>query len=342
MIVKNSNSNFGGINILFCGDFCQLPPVNEEALYKLTRMESQKSGFVCNVCKSCKTKYSNKYKKNPSQYSNEKENGRLLWLQLTHVEILTQQIRQIEDPEFAALLKRLRVGECTDADFKLLNTRFISKNDLGDEWSEVPILVSRNILKMEINKIKIKIFAQKYKKNIYKVNSIDQQKKYNNIKKVADHTNIILKALDGSSTGNLPTQLSLVIGAKYFITSNSATELGLANGIEVILRKIYSSNTKHQCGNGEFEFDEMLYCLIVELIKSTDKKFSNLEKSMVPIFPKTESFELKLYGKKDENSEGLRIKRTQFPLVPAYAYTVHKAQGKTLNKVIGNFNYLIE
>jgi ATP-dependent DNA helicase PIF1 len=65
MIVKNSNSNFGGINILFCGDFCQLPPVNEEALYKLTKMESQKSGFVCNVCKSCKTNYSNKYKKIP-------------------------------------------------------------------------------------------------------------------------------------------------------------------------------------------------------------------------------------------------------------------------------------
>ena len=74
-------------------------------------------------------------------------------------------MRQIEDPEFAALHLRLRVGECTDADFELLNTRLFSKNDFGDEWSEVPILVSRNILKMEINKIKI--FAQKYKKNIY-------------------------------------------------------------------------------------------------------------------------------------------------------------------------------
>jgi hypothetical protein len=35
--------------------------------------ESQKSGIVCNVCKSCKTNYSNKYKKNPSQYTIEKE-----------------------------------------------------------------------------------------------------------------------------------------------------------------------------------------------------------------------------------------------------------------------------
>ncbi len=57
---------------------------------------------------------------------------------------------------------------------------------------------------------------------------------------------------------------------------------------------------------------------------------------MVPIFPKTDSFDLKLGGKKEENKEGLRIKRTQFSLVPAYAYTVHKAQGKTLKRVIGN------
>ncbi len=74
----------------------------------------------------------------------------------------------------------------------------------------------------------------------------------------------------------------------------------------MILRKIYSS----QCASAEFEFDEMPYCLIVELIKSTEKTFSNLEKRMVPIFPKTESFDLKLSEKKYENREGPRIKRT--------------------------------
>ena len=85
------------------------------------------------------------------------------------------------------------------------------------------------------------MFAQKYKKNIYIINSIEHQKKFKNIKRVSDHTNTILRELDKSLTGNLPTQLSLVIGAKYFITSYSATELGLANGSQVILRKIYSS-----------------------------------------------------------------------------------------------------
>jgi hypothetical protein len=43
MIAKNSNSNFGGINILFCGDFCQLPPVNEEA--KSKNIQINKNGI---------------------------------------------------------------------------------------------------------------------------------------------------------------------------------------------------------------------------------------------------------------------------------------------------------
>ena len=81
----------------------------------------------------------------------------------------------------------------------------------------------------------------------------------------------------------------------------------------------------------------MPYCLIVKLLKPTDKKFSNLDECLVPIFPRTETFDLKFSNNyKDTKNESLRIKRTQFPLVPAYAYTVHKAQGKTLKKVIGN------
>ena len=62
----------------------------------------------------------------------------------------------------------------------------------------------------------------------------------------------------------------------------------------------------------------------------------------MPIFPNTDSFDLKLCGKKDENNARLKIRRTQFPLVPAYACTVHRAQGKTLKTVMGNFKIEIK
>ena len=207
---------------------------------------------------------------------------------------------------------------------------------MDKDWDEVPILVSRNILKTQINKSKIKLFSQKYKKNIYTANAEDQQTRYRNIKKISDHTSALLKELDETLTANLPTQLPLVIGARYFITINTATEIGLANGSEVILKKIYSSNERVQTAPGQYEFKCLPNCLIVQLVKHTDKQFSNLEDNLIPIFTRTESFDLKLSANsKNDRKEGLRIRRTQFPLVPAYAYTVHKAQGKTLKKVIG-------
>jgi hypothetical protein len=96
--------------------------------------------------KAFKIKYSDKFKSNPGQYTIEKENGRFLWI---HIDS-TDETKK--DPEVAALLKRIRVGKWTNSDFELLNTRLIPTNVKGNEWSEVPIFVSRNIFKMEINK----------------------------------------------------------------------------------------------------------------------------------------------------------------------------------------------
>ena len=36
MIANNNTDIFGGIHILFCGDYYQLPPVNSKALYERT------------------------------------------------------------------------------------------------------------------------------------------------------------------------------------------------------------------------------------------------------------------------------------------------------------------
>ena len=38
------------------------------------------------------------------------------------------------------------------------------------------------------------------------------------------------------------------------------------------------------------------------------------------------------------NDKTIRYKRTQFPIVPAYAVTAHKSQGDTLDKVAINFS----
>ena len=124
-------------------------------------------------------------------------------------------------------------------------------------------------------------------------------------------------------TNNLMGSLPLVKGAKYFITSNIATKYGIVNGTEVRLRSI--------CTNGDK--NNMPQFLLVEKIhKTTNKKFKfeNLDENIIPILLEDTKFNFN----PTKYSKSITISRKQFPLTPAYALTAHKAQGKTLNKVI--------
>jgi hypothetical protein len=86
-------SDFGGVSILFAGDFLQLPIV--------THM---------NV-------YISKHKDKVAQQSH------LHWRKLNAVVILKQQMRQAEDQRYADLLSRVRLRSPTDEDLDLLDSR---------------------------------------------------------------------------------------------------------------------------------------------------------------------------------------------------------------------------
>ena len=69
---------------------------------------------------------------------------------------------------------------------------------------------------------------------------------------------------------------------------------------------------------------DMPAAIMVEVDDYDGPKFPGT--NYIPIFPVTRRFE---YKKRD-------CSRTNFPLRPAYAITVHKAQGLTLKKVVLN------
>jgi hypothetical protein len=87
-VKANPEINFGGVNIIFFGDFLQLPAVL-----------------------------------NPDVYVNNNGLGHRLWRSLNGVVILTQQMRQARDPPYAALLSRCRMRKPTDDDIEKLRDR---------------------------------------------------------------------------------------------------------------------------------------------------------------------------------------------------------------------------
>jgi hypothetical protein len=121
---------------VFTGDFAQLPPVGQKRLYThLTRSDFTKAGTT----RGQKLVF-----------------GKLLWLSVTTVVFLTENMRQTgpENAAFVELLGRLREGRCTSVDYELLNTRLASRLNIdwdSDPWSSAPVIVAENAMKDTLN-----------------------------------------------------------------------------------------------------------------------------------------------------------------------------------------------
>src|SRR5436305_1671682 len=118
---------FGGVNVLFFGDFLQLPSVSKLDLWrtKLGRWQQDHD----------------------------------LWRFLNVVIILTQQMRQAEDQRYAEAMRRIRIHEPSDEDIVMLNSRIGAPIP---DHSLAPIIVRRHHVRHAINLQKLKDTAVSY------------------------------------------------------------------------------------------------------------------------------------------------------------------------------------
>ena len=112
---------FGGVNIIFMGDFLQLPTISHLDVY-------------INM---------------PSEW----EYGHHLWRSINAVVLLTEQMRQSDDPEFAAALRRIRVHEPISEDIEMLNDRVGASLESP---TLIPIVVRRHNLRDALNREKLR------------------------------------------------------------------------------------------------------------------------------------------------------------------------------------------
>ena len=114
---------FGGVNVIFFGDYLQYRRVYESPLH---------------------TDFSLPSKKKQNKLSSEKEIqqrvARSLILQMNCVVKLTQQM-QTEDLRYLQLLDRLRHGQCNYDDYELLQTRVVGQTSIkslhDSPWNKV-------------------------------------------------------------------------------------------------------------------------------------------------------------------------------------------------------------
>ena len=299
MEIFDSKDDFGGRGLLLVGDLLQLPPVRATPIFK-----KPKSGKIKIL--------SNMVDKDSNPVGD-------LWGKC-EVVVLKTNFRQGEGNPWTELLNRVRIGEPTTEDIRLLASR--KSSDLTKkEYEEATHVFFRNI---------------------------DVQK----------HNNKMLKTL-GTSLLEIEAKYEIPKGLKYTPSVNDWGIVGESNLSEIVQIKVgarvmlvYNVNIPDLLVNGslgtviglEFTKSGNIEAIVVEFDNSNTgldqiKEFRHISSKYIgqrgcPIFKRTIEEQMP-YGKKCRNQgkkHGSTYKITQFPLRLAWASTTHKLQGVTIKK----------
>jgi hypothetical protein len=326
---------FGGMNMIFAGDFAQLPPVigqQSSALYSRTVGRDA-----------------------TSLRDQEAAIGKALWHQVTTVVILRTNMRQRtqseDDALFRQALANMRYKACTPVDIVFLKSRVSS--GLPDRpcvnerrFRNVSIITSLNSLKDEINRMGSLRFARESGQELVEFVSIDTipsdvpersryEKKPAGQRRQTKHGKIPLnvqKVLwDQPACANtklVPGRLSLCVGMPVMIRYNAATEMCITKGQEAL---VYSWQ-----GVEGLDGTSVLDTLFVKLLNPpTPVEIDGLPQNVVPL---TRNSVTTCCSLPDDTT--LTVSRSQVEVLPNFAMTDYASQGKTRQNNVVDLTYI--
>ena len=156
-----------------------------------------------------------------------------------------------------------------------------------------------------------------------------------------------LLCLPDNKTEGLPGYLPIVANMPVLITHNIATELHISNGsigrlVKVVYEDEEESHDATAISNPTFPSNTVyvrkpLYALVQLPQCKLATALTDLQPTCIPIVPEQKTIKVDLKSilssaqkRLLHNKTTITITRCQLPLIPAYALTTHKCQGKTL------------
>lgn len=234
--------------------------------------------------------------------------GRVAFLQFSKTIELTQVVRQEgnDQASFRAALDGLRHNTPTQAHWRTLARRIQSGLRL-DEVGRFD-----NALRIYSTNSEVREF------NSTHLERLDSPV----VNGKAINTGPGAEAVDSKDAGNLHNSLALCRGGRVMLTENLWTEAGLVNGAMGVIYDIAWP------ADVEDPRQTLPFVVLVKMDQYSGPAcmYGDLSRDIVPIFLSKREFE-----------KGKAVcSRTQFPLTIAYAITVHKSQGATLDQAVLN------
>lgn len=305
-IAKGCTEPFGGVNIVFAGDFAQLSPVGEMRLFTNLQTKSTPSSGV--------------------QTGQDYTMGKLLWLLVTEVVILRKQMRQAgsANEPFVQLLERLRVGKCTEDDYRTLNTRLARRvrADCSSGWAGVPIIVAENSPKDALNEKAAQAYAEATCTPLSWYYAADFSKGHQIVDRESADA---IKRFHSGQTSQRPYRIPLAKGMPVILAQNYDVESGVVNGTFGRLKSV-----RYTVSDVAGEKRRRARSCVIESEAYSGEQLPHLGPDEFVALEDQVSVRVT----DPYSHDHLEFRRHSVPVVPAFAMTVYKAQGLTFPKVV--------
>jgi len=318
----SKNDSFGRVNVILCGDFHQFPPVATlptEALY---------------------------FPSNPQRDSAESQLGRAIYEEFNTVVLLKEQMR-VTDPVWRYFLKHLRYGQVKEEHVKMLQTLVITNPDCSatdfksSPWDTASLVTPWHAVQCLWNEEALHKFSTDTGNAVFSCKAEDTIKgePLTLRERYAMATRGMSNGEGGKQRQNnqdLPELVDIAVGMRVMVTQNIETDLDITNGARGMIVGIILHPDELALNNGMVQRVELQYlplCVLVQLDRTRATQLDGLDECVIPVEPRTQTFHVK-----STQANGTQvprtIKRRQFPITAAYAFTDYCSQGQTITHVL--------
>jgi hypothetical protein len=269
------------------------------------------------------------------------------------VVILKQQVR-VTDPVWQKFLSNFRVAQVQASDIALLDSVTLTNPNCrptdfsSDMWRDCVLITPRNAVQIRWNRESVEEHCRRTGEQLLVVKALDTcmdqgvrrpislGEKYLSMRNAGSGRN----PFKGSRGKNgLPDEVQMCIGMKVMVTLNVNTDIDVTNGAQGVIVGIKLDPHESPFSPTEPQVTLALLpaYILVKLDRTRASTLPHLEAGVIPVVPAAKSYSITIpIMQSDGQIKPIKrnVKRLQFPIAPAYAFTDYRVQGQTLKSAV--------